>query len=125
MTVQSCWIGARCGLLTAAMGLLVAAVLAIASPAAADSRVYGKGVVISKDLLAGTMQIDGATFVVGPGTTFEDLDGNALSFEAFDVVSAKGRIVATADTTIVEWVAESDGARLVLVSVKRVREVPR
>ena len=117
-------VGSSRSLRLATVASLLLALCALPSASSAGPISRGFGMVMQKNVTAGTLQIDDSTFIVASGTTFTDLEGNPTSFEAFYVFDTSRPIFPIEDATLVEFVAEFDGANWRLRSVKRIRELP-
>ena len=108
----------------AALGA-TALLVASTAPSLAAESVRDWGIVMARDLEAHTLSIDDTTYKVVPGTTFKDLEGKLIDFASLEIYDVHQGIFAIRDATLVEFVARMDGGVWYLVSVERVRELPR
>ena len=108
-----------------ACALAVGFVLAAVATASADQhRIQSWGIVMSRDLSAGTLGIDDRVYRVTSQTRFRDVDGAVIAFDGFAVFDVHAGVFALSDATKVEYVARRTRAGWVLESVQLVDELP-
>jgi len=96
-----------------------------ASPSLAGEKTVGWGVVMSRDVQAATLSIDGRVFGVTPSTTFRDLDGQSVSFAALPIFDVHQGLFKLDDATKVEYTAQqTQDGQWVLVSVEMIDRLP-
>jgi len=105
----------------AALGL----VLSVAATAGTVERERSWGIVMSRDIDARTLEIDGITYQVTTTTTFKDLEGGLIRFEDLEIFDVRKGLFNLKDATIVEFVTRKVKKIWVLDSVHRVAQLPR